>query len=191
MKGRNRISTNQWECGVKPPITMNWCVKRGFLDVATVPPMTFKTRPRERVLSDRELAFVRSRAEGFGNPYGPIVQLLILTDQRKGEVVGLRRSLITGAKLAYPPEFMKNQRSHTVPVGKLALLIACSRHSSDTGTPPSARRRIARIWGSLYLVIFIKISSCILAEKIRIPHPHSFRGDCPSKLEFLTSIGPS
>ena len=52
-----------------------------------------------------------------------------------------------------------------------ALLIACSRHSSQTGTPPSAWRRIVRIWGSLYLVIFIKISSDILPRKFyfRIP----------------------
>ena len=49
--------------------------------------------------------------------------------------------------------------------------IPCSRHSSETGTPPSAWRRIARIWGSLYLVIFIKISSDILPRKsyFRIP----------------------
>jgi len=37
--------------------------------------------------------------------------------------------------------------------------------------PPSACRRITRIWGSLYLVIFIKIFSCILLRKFysRIP----------------------
>ena len=52
-----------------------------------------------------------------------------------------------------------------------ALLIACSWHSSQTGTPPSPWRRIARIWRSLYLVIFIKISSDILPRKFyfRIP----------------------
>ena len=37
--------------------------------------------------------------------------------------------------------------------------------------PPSACRRITRIWGSLYLVIFIKTFSCILPRKFyfRIP----------------------
>ena len=34
-------------------------------------------------------------------------------------------------------------------------LLPCSRQISAIGTPPSAWRRIARIWGSLYLVIFI------------------------------------
>lgn len=99
---------------------MNWCVKRGFLDLSAVPPMTLKSRPRERVLSDRELAAVWTRAETFGYPYGPIVQLLILTGQRKGEVVGLRRSWIADQRIVYPSEFVKNQRSHTVPLGKRA-----------------------------------------------------------------------
>ena len=100
---------------------INWCVKRGFFDLSPVPPMTFKSRPRERVLSERELAQVWNRAEGFGYPYGPIVQLLILTGQRKGEVVGLRRTWIADDRIIYPSEFVKNQRSHTVPVGKWAL----------------------------------------------------------------------
>jgi hypothetical protein len=49
--------------------------------------------------------------------------------------------------------------------------IPCSQHSSETGTPLPAWRRIARIWGALYLVIFIKISSDILPRKFyfRIP----------------------
>ena len=67
-----------------------------------------------------------------------------------------------------------------------ALLIACSWHSSQTGTLPSLWRRIARIWGSLYLVIFIKISSDILPRKFyfRIPLvsggiTQSWRRICP------------
>jgi len=99
---------------------MNWCVKRGFLDVSPVPPMTFKTKPRERVLSDEELAAVWKRAEAFGYPFGRIVQLLILTGQRKGEIVGLRRSWIEDGRIVYPSEFVKNERMHTVPLGPKA-----------------------------------------------------------------------
>jgi hypothetical protein len=40
--------------------------------------------------------------------------------------------------------------------------------------------------GSLYLVIFIKISSCILAEKILLPHPLSFfGGGLPRDVAYL------
>ncbi len=100
---------------------LNWCVKRGFLDIAPVPPLTFKTRPRERILTDSELVAVWQRASEFGYPYGPIVQLLILTGQRKGEVVGLRQSWIRDERIEYPSEFVKNKRSHTIPVGQQAL----------------------------------------------------------------------
>ena len=42
----------------------------------------------------------------------------------------------------------------------------CARRRSDTATASLAWRGITRIWGSLYLAIFIKIFSCSLAEKI-------------------------
>jgi len=50
-------------------------------------------------------------------------------------------------------------------------MFAAQLRHRHTVTPPSAWRRIARIFGSLYLVIFIKISSFILARKFyfRIP----------------------
>ena len=41
----------------------------------------------------------------------------------------------------------------------------------------SGRRRIARIWGSLYLVIFIQSLLMHLAEKILLLQPLSFGGD--------------
>ena len=60
---------------------------------------------------------------------------------------------------------------------KEALLIPCSRHNSGTGKPPSAWRRIARIYGSVNLLIFIKISSIMLSEKILLLKPVIFRED--------------
>ncbi|MFO6466236.1 tyrosine-type recombinase/integrase [Jannaschia sp. KMU-145] len=115
---------------------LNWCVKRGFLNASPVPPMTFRARARERVLSEQELALVWDRAEHFGYPYGAIVQLLILTGQRKGEVVGLRASWISDDRIVYPSEFVKNQRSHTVPLGRRALdLIAALPGQADVLFP--------------------------------------------------------
>lgn len=102
---------------------MNWCVKRGFLHVSPVPPLTFKTKPRERILSDAELAAVWHRADEYGWPFGRIVQLLILTGQRRGEIVGLRSSWIQDRMIRYPAEFVKNQRPHTIPLGDWAMEI--------------------------------------------------------------------
>ncbi|MEW9921338.1 tyrosine-type recombinase/integrase [Marimonas sp. MJW-29] len=100
---------------------MNWCVKRGFLDISPVPHMAFKSKPRERVLCDRELCILWHRADAFGWPFGQIVQLLILTGQRRGEIVGLRCSWIEDQIIRYPAAFVKNRRPHSVPLGNLAM----------------------------------------------------------------------
>ena len=71
---------------------MNWCVRHGLLATSPVPPLRFKTESRTRILSDDELRAVWRRAVEVNYPYGSIVQLLILTGQRRGEIVGLRRS---------------------------------------------------------------------------------------------------
>ncbi|WP_417729533.1 tyrosine-type recombinase/integrase [Roseovarius sp.] len=102
---------------------MNWCVKRGFLHVSPVPAFTFRSKPRERVLSDPELAAVWHRAEAYGWLFGRIVQLLILTGQRRGEIVGLRSGWIEEQMIHYPAEFVKNQRAHTIPLGDWSMQI--------------------------------------------------------------------
>src|SRR5262245_44879994 len=49
-----------------------------------------KTKSRERILTTNELSKIWSAAEGMGFPYGTIIQLLILTGQRRSEVAGMR-----------------------------------------------------------------------------------------------------
>jgi integrase len=73
---------------------MNWCVRHGLLHVSPVPRLRFQARSRSRVLSNDELRLVWQRAEEVGYPYGTIVQLLILTGQRRGEIAALRASWI-------------------------------------------------------------------------------------------------
>ncbi len=102
---------------------MNWCRKRGFIDVSPVPPLTFKTTARSRVLSDDEVRAVWHRAEAFGYPYGRIVQLLILTGQGRGEIAGLRYSWIDNSEIVFPAGFVKNKREHAIPVGDMAMAL--------------------------------------------------------------------
>ena len=99
---------------------MNWCRKRGLIDATPVPALTFKTEARARILTDSELVAIWQRAEQVGYPYGRIVQLLILTGQRRGEIAGLRRSWIQNGEIVYPPGFVKNSREHVVPLGHMA-----------------------------------------------------------------------
>lgn len=99
---------------------MNWCWKRGYIETSPVPPLTFRSKPRSRVLSDDELRAVWERAGGYGYPFGEIVKLLILTGQRRGEITNLRRSWIEGDVVTIPPEIVKNGREHALPIGGMA-----------------------------------------------------------------------
>ena len=54
---------------------------------------------RERVLSDQELAEIWRAACVAAAPYGSIVPLLLLTDQRRGEVAGMAWSELSAAQL--------------------------------------------------------------------------------------------
>lgn len=98
---------------------MNWCCKRGHIDASPVPPLTFKTVPRDRVLTSDELRAVWLRADGYGYPFGSIVKLLILTGQRRSEVTNLRRSWLEDDAITFPAEIIKNAREHTIPMGDM------------------------------------------------------------------------
>ena len=72
----------------------NWAVGR---DVIAVSPCAGLKAPspeqsRDRVLSDDEIRKLWKAAELQGHPFGTMVQLLLLTGQRRSEVAGLRRS---------------------------------------------------------------------------------------------------
>jgi integrase len=80
---------------------------------------------RDRVLSDDELPKVWRAAAELKWPFGPIVQLLILTGQRRDEVAGMHWSEIDlGAKLwTLPRGRVKNDSGHTVPLSAQAIAI--------------------------------------------------------------------
>ena len=69
---------------------MNWAIRRGLLEASPVPALRFKAVSRTRILTDAELKIAWHRATETDYPYGTIVQLLILTGQRRGEIAGLQ-----------------------------------------------------------------------------------------------------
>jgi len=86
-------------------------------------PTSERGRARERILDDGELRLVWEAAGILGYPYKPMIRLLILTGQRRGEVAGARWSeLDLGAALwTIPSARSKNHRQHTVPLSPLAI----------------------------------------------------------------------
>jgi integrase len=105
---------------------MNWCVRHGLIETSPVPRLSFATATRSRVLTDDELRKVWQRAIQVGFPYGRIIQLLILTGQRRGEVAALRRSWIESEEIVFPTGFTKNKREHRLPIGPTARATVAS-----------------------------------------------------------------
>jgi integrase len=134
----------------------SWCIPRY---VAHSPCQGLKKTPqkaRSRVLNQSELIAVWRGAEVCGYPFGPIVQLLILTGQRRGEIGGLRRSWIDAVSrtITFPSEITKNGRDHVLPyrkmvarilsalpsVGDLLFPARGNSESAFSGYSPSKRR---------------------------------------------------
>jgi integrase len=127
----------------------NWAVARDIIAaspcVGVKPPTT--ERPRDRVLTDPELRAVWQAAHKIGGPFGALVQLLILTGQRRDEVAGMRWSEIDleGCRWTLAPERVKNNRPHEIPLSEpaIAILTALPRIGNQfvltsTGKAPSS-----------------------------------------------------
>lgn len=116
----------------------NWSAERGLVEqspcLTMKPPV--KATNRDRVLSDDELAAILKATEPQGWPFGPIVRLLALTAQRRGEVVGMRwEEIDLGAKVwTIPGDRTKNHRPHAVPLTGSAIDIIKGLPRID-GTP--------------------------------------------------------
>jgi integrase len=84
-----------------------------------------KEKSRDRVLTDAELAAVWHAADKVGYPLGPILQVLILTGQRHGEVAGMVWAEIDldAGLWVLPPARTKNGRRHEVPLSRQAVEI--------------------------------------------------------------------
>jgi integrase len=80
---------------------------------------------RDRVLDDDEIRRVWMSSEKLGYPFCPIVQLLMLTGQRRQEVAGLKWSELDLAAHVWrlAPSRTKNKRAHEVPLSDVAVKI--------------------------------------------------------------------
>jgi integrase len=115
----------------------NWCVARDI--IVTSPCVGVKAptveRSRDRVLSDEELRLVWKAADKVGYPFGPLVQMLALTGQRRDEVAKIKWDELDLEQRLWtlPRERVKADRSHEVPLSDAALgvLNAVPRHTDS------------------------------------------------------------
>ena len=102
-------------------IFLRWTVKHRMLERSPIELMTVPSRQggRERTLAKEEIAAVYKAARLTPYPYGTIVQLLLLTGQRRGEIAALQWSWIdrAGKTITLPSSITKNGRQHTFPYG--------------------------------------------------------------------------
>jgi integrase len=119
--------------------------------------------PRKRVLTDEELRAVWAATGKLGYPYGPLLQMLVLTGQRRSEVAEARwREFdLTKRLWTIPPERMKGASAHVVPLTDdvLAILATLPRYtkgdyifSTQWGARPVTgfskfRRRLNKLLG--------------------------------------------
>ena len=100
-----------------------WAMQAGLIEhnpvIGTIQPKNSK--PRERTLSDEELAAIWRACED--DAYGRIVKLLVLTGGRRAEVGGMRWSEIDPERGTWtlPAGRSKNRRAHTLPLMPMAL----------------------------------------------------------------------
>jgi len=80
------------------------------------------------VLSDDELCRVWRAAEKTDYPFGALVQLLLLTGCRRGEIAELEWSEIDGDAITIPAARFKTGRAHVVPLSRQAVEILRELH---------------------------------------------------------------
>jgi integrase len=104
-----------------------WAIERGICEASSCERIKAPTaeQTRDRVLRDEEITILWRACETIGWPFGPLVQLLLLTGQRREEVAAMRWSEIDLAKKLWtlPRERVKNGQAHEIPLSEAALSI--------------------------------------------------------------------
>jgi integrase len=102
-----------------------WSLDRG---VIMIHPLVGLRKPglersRDRVLTDAELLSFWQATDAEGFPFGPMLKLMALTAQRRGEVATMRWSQVDFERAVWtiPASVAKNGRVHEVPLSSLAL----------------------------------------------------------------------
>lgn len=113
-----------------------WAVERDLIETSPLDRVRRPAleTPRDRVLTNSELALIWRATDEVDYPIGPFVGILILTGQRRNEVSGMRWSELSPDLTLWtlPRERTKNSTKHQVPLAPWARSIR----------QPAARQRL-------------------------------------------------
>jgi integrase len=112
-------------------VFFNWCADRGLIAESPCArlKMPARARSRDRVLDDNELAAIWRAACAMGYPFGTITQVLLLTAQRRNEVVQMRWTDLDfdACVWSIPANVAKNGNAHVVPlVPEMMEILRCT-----------------------------------------------------------------
>jgi len=116
----------------------NWCMERDIIEAspcAGVKPPSSENR-NNRFLSNSEIRWLWQTADEDTGPFGAYVKVLLLSGQRKSEILNIAEPEIDAdGVLLLPSARTKNKREHAVPLCKtaLALLGSAPRVSGKRG----------------------------------------------------------
>jgi integrase len=106
---------------------LRWCLGRAILDRSPAEgvPMPAKVVPRDKVLTDRELAQIILAARQMSGPYGGIVELLALTGQRREEVAAMTWEELDLHRRIWtlPKSRTKNAKEHAVHLSEQSMAV--------------------------------------------------------------------
>lgn len=154
----------------------NWCLERDYLSLNPTAGIAKPTKEvaRDRVLSPDEICHVINAAREMGYPFGPFIEMLVLTGQRRDEVAGMRWDEVNRAENVWvlPASRSKNGKAHTIHLSEAAVAVLTSvprldeselvfpatrvrRKTKDGTTPPAlpisgfstAKRRLDEVSG--------------------------------------------
>lgn len=122
-----KVLANRYKAAISAFTSFAW--KRGYIDHnigAGLAKAPGKEKPRDRLLTLTEVRAIYDAAGLLSPLWTPIIRLLILTAQRRGDIVGLRHLEIDFDKrrIDLPGSRTKNGKAHIVHLSEPALEIA-------------------------------------------------------------------
>jgi integrase len=116
---------------------LRWAVEHEYLAANPMEAMRGPeiSAPRERVLTDAEIATLWKALPGLPTSYVRILQLALITGQRLGEVSGMRRGEVhlDRAEWHLPGSRTKNKSPHVVPLSDMAADIIKAALADSAG----------------------------------------------------------